>query len=282
MRPTMTVTKKSAVMAALVPMVLATTLAVGARPNPGVVFEMEVREDGATEPTASVRAFVEGQSLKIQSGSAGEGDMIFRGDRNEMTVVNHSERSYVVLDEATLEWLAEQLGAAMRQMEAMLANVPEAQRAQMEQMMRARGMGPGPVGEPPTRELRRTGERAEHSGFATERYDVLVDGRKERELWVTPWSNIAGAAEARPAFEAMAAFAQSMIDALATGPLASLADSNGFEMLNELDGFPVLTREFDDNGAVESETLLRSATERALDASEFEPPAGYTRQQLGQ
>jgi len=276
MRPTMKMRQSAVLLVGAV--VLAARPFAAAPPSPGVVFELEVRENGATEPTASITAAVEGQNLKMQSGALGEGDMIFRGDRREMTVVNHSNRSYLVLDEATLQSLAEQMNAAMQQMEAMMANMPEAQRAQMEQMMRARGMGPAPA--PTTRELRRTGERATHSGFATERYDYLVDGRKTRELWVTPWSNIEGEAEARPAFEAMAAFAKEMLSAIATGPLAGMADSNGFELLSDVDGFPVLTREFDDAGQVETETLLRSARQQTIDPAEFEPPAGYTRQQM--
>jgi hypothetical protein len=61
--------------------------------------------------------------------------------------------------------------------------------------------------------------------------------------------------------------------------MASL-DSNGYEFMMELNGFPVVTREFDERGTLESETRLRSARQQTLNPADFEPPAGFTRQQL--
>ncbi len=53
-----------------------------------------------------------------------------------------------------------------------------------------------------------------------------------------------------------------------------------FESFDQVDGFPVVTREFDPDGNLESESLLRSAQRRTLDPAEFEPPAGYKRQSI--
>ncbi len=49
---------------------------------------------------------------------------------------------------------------------------------------------------------------------------------------------------------------------------------NPFQMMNEIEGFPVVTRQFEHGRATE-ETALKSATREALDDELFAPPAGY-------
>ncbi len=50
--------------------------------------------------------------------------------------------------------------------------------------------------------------------------------------------------------------------------------------MNEIDGFPVVTRNFA-GGELESESTLRSAEERDLDPDAFEPPKGYRLRSMG-
>jgi len=270
----------------LVPFALSVPLPAAAPANPGVVMEIEVKDltSGGTPEVMTAR--IEGTNARMQVVSGGQGvpgEVIFRGDRSEMLMIDHGQKSYVVMDEATIERLAGQLGDAMKQMEAALANVPPEQRAMVEQMMRGRGMGAAAAAPRPAPELRRTSERAEHSGFSTVKYEVLVEGRKTREFWVTDWNNIDGFQEAQPAFEAMAAMMKRLLDVLAQSPLGNLADmdTGGYEYMTELGGFPVLTREFGSTGELETETTLRSIRRESIPASEFQPPEGYRQQQIG-
>jgi hypothetical protein len=170
------------------------------------------------------------------------------------------------------------------QMQQALANVPEAQRAMVEQMMRARGMGPGPAAAAarPQPVLRRTNERATHSGFATLKYEIVVGERTIRELWVTPWANIQGHQELQPVFESMGSFSKELLDAIADSPMAAMAnvDSQSYTFLAEMNGFPVVTRELGADGRPGTETTLRSAATRTFSPADFEPPADYKRQQI--
>ena len=50
--------------------------------------------------------------------------------------------------------------------------------------------------------------------------------------------------------------------------------------MREMNGFPVVAREFDDNGEFEGMSALKSATRQTLKPEDFEPPAGYKRQDL--
>lgn len=252
----------------------------------GVVYEIETTDHDASPPrTESTTMMAEGGNLKMgiaDPNRGRDGEMIFRGDRREMMVVDHGEKSYMVIDEAMIRQLGGQVSQAMEQMKKALENVPEEQRALVEKMMKEHGGMGGATSAPtqPTTKVRRSGERAEKGGYPCVKYDVLRDGQKVRELWVTGWDNVEGGDEAKAAFEEMAAFFEQMMDGLgaASGPFGNGFD-NPFASMREINGFPVVSRELDD-GSLESESTLRSARRQRLDPADFEPPAGYKRQQM--
>lgn len=250
----------------------------------GVVYEIEVIDHEQSPPkTESIQAAVEGRNLKMgiaSQGKGAQGEMIFRGDRREMVVVDHEKRSFHVMDEATMKQLAGQVNSMMAQMQEALKNVPPELRATVEGAMK-RQMPQEQQARAPRSEIEKTSERATHNGYPCVKYVVSRDGRKVRELWVTDWSNLEGGSEVVEAFEGMAEFFREMLDSLPNvGRGGPGFDDNMFEHLKELGGFPVVTREFADDGALEGETTLRSAKRQNLDPDVFEPPAGYKRQEM--
>lgn len=256
----------------------------------GVVFEVETTHHRGSSPqTETTQAMVEGQNITMgitASGNGERGDAIYRGDRREMIVVDHGEKSYFVMNKATAQELGGQVSSAMQQMQEALKNVPEDQRALVEQMMKKQ-MGAmqqkAPKG--PAAELKKTGRTAEKNGYPCVEYETWVGGKKTHELWVTDWSNIEGSDEAADAFLEMANFFEEIMDTLSdeTG-LGGLIDQAGiqntFTQMRDLDGFPVVTREFGDDGDLESESFLRSARRQTIDPDAFEPPSGYKRQEM--
>ena len=78
----------------------------------------------------------------------------------------------------------------------------------------------------------------------------------------------------------MAEFSKELTSAFESGPFGSQAGETPFEHMNEIDGFPVVTRNFA-GGELESESTLRSAEERDLDPDAFEPPKGYRLRSMG-
>lgn len=248
----------------------------------GVVYEIEVTDHEQSPPTSeTIQAAVEGGHLKMgmASGRQGRrGEMIFRGDRREMVVVDHEDRSYHVMDEETLGQIADQVNSAMTQMQEALKNVPEDQRAMVEQMMKQRM--PAETPKRPETELRKTGERGDKNGYPCVKYEVLRGGQKLRELWVTDWSNVEGGKDVVDTFEDMADFFREMLDSMPEFGQGSAVEGSPFEHMKELGGFPVVTREFDDDGSLEGESALRSAKRQAIDPAAFEPPSGYTRREM--
>lgn len=248
----------------------------------GVVYEVETK-DFSSSPARVFDAemVVEGRSLKMgveadKGGTAN--DMIFRGDRREMIVVDHDSRSYFVMDEATLKELAAKLNEVTAMMEQAMANVPESQRAMVEKMMKQRM--PQQAAPRETSELRKTGDRDTVNGYPCVRYELWRGGLRVSELWVTDWSNIEGGPETTQAFQEMSEFFKEMLDSIPQFAGGGEVADTAFEHMKEMNGFPVVTREFADDGSLERMVRLKSATRRTIDPTAFEPPTGYKRKDM--
>lgn len=256
----------------------------------GVVYEIDVTDHEQSPPkTESIEMAAEGRHLKMGIGGGSndrKGDMIFRGDRREMVVVDHDDKTYVVMDEEAIQGVAGQVNSAMGQMQEALKDVPADKRAMIEQMMKQKMPGQAAQApKRPTSELKKTGERATHNGYPCVKYEVLHNGRKLRELWVTDWSNLEGSSDVSATFGDMADFFREMMDSFSSlgggaGPMSFGGGDTFFEHMKDLGGFPVVTKEFDEDGSLEGEATLRSARRQTLDPDAFEPPSGYKRRQM--
>ncbi len=264
---------------------LLAALLLSAPASAGVVYEIETTDHDQSPPKVeNTKVSAEGKNLRmgVAPGRRGSGDgtVLFRGDRREMVIVDHDNKSYMVFDAAAMKEIAEKVSGVSAQIAEALKNVPEGQRAMVEKMMKERMPAQTQAAKRPKTEVRRTAERADRNGYPCVKYDVLRDGSKVRELWVTDWSNIDGGKEAADAFVEMAGFMKEMLDALPVGGAPGGLGDAMVAQMNEIDGFPVVTRDFGDDGSLESESLLRSARRQSLDPDEFEPPAGYKRRSM--
>jgi len=253
--------------------------------NAAVVLEVETRDHRTSPPqTQSSQVTSDGRTLAMgimRGRTSTEGGMIYRGGRREMVVVNHRDQSYMVLDKQTMQQLTGQLNQAMGQMQDAMKNVPENQRAMMDQMMKDRI----PAQQAPKRspdQVRRTNDRNTVYGYPAVRYEIWRDDRKIRELWVTDWRNIEGGQEVAALFAEMGGFMEEMTSSLpggGGGPAKGLEDSI-FTVMSQVDGFPVGVRDYRPDGTIERESALRSAKSERLGPDAFEPPAGYRRQEM--
>ncbi len=249
------------------------------RASAGVVLELETQDYRLNE-SGTVLALVDGNDLKMTITSGGvqeSNDMIFRGEKREMIVVDHGNKSYMVIDEAMVNSISDQLSSYEAQMREALKDVPPGQRAMVEQMMKGRMPAPTKAPERSKVEIRNTGERDTKNGYPSVKYEVMTDGRKTLEYWVTDWDNVDGGSDAVEAFQGMAAFLKEMQESMPSFGDDGSADDNPFEHMNEMDGFPVVTHEYADDGSIASESSLRSSTQKAVNPAEFEPPPAYKR-----
>ena len=244
----------------------------------GVLYEVESTFGGESTRAEIV---VEEMNMKLDaatSGSDWNGDMIFRAADREMIVVNHDDKSYFVFDKEQMEKLSATVNQAMASMEQALSAMPESQRAKMEKMMKGKMPAMAETREPS--ELKKTGSKDSVNGFDCEIYEVWRSGVRERELCVTAWDNVAGGDEVVDAFHAMGEFMTEMLDNLPKmGDGASIGDA-AYEHMKEMNGFPVRTREYGDDGVLDGESKLVEAKEVATDPADFSPPKKYKRKDL--
>ena len=252
----------------------------------GSVLEMQSRDLTAIpEQISTVVISVEGELLRMDNEGADEGDMgtmVFNGTRNEMTAIDHASKQYFIIDEAALQGMASQMGDAMRQMQAALAELPPEQRAMAEQMMKQRmGAMGASVEEAPKPEVVRTGNDDTVNGYDCEVYEVREAGQVTNELCVSSWGDIEGGDEFAGGMKRMAGFFEKMQETFAEAGANVMGGSdNVMAHLEEMDGFPVRARTYED-GTLVDETTIVSSDSRSLDDGIFSPPADYRQQSMG-
>lgn len=252
----------------------------------GSVLELETAEYYEDPPVVStVRISADDGSMRMEVSSLDDqatGGLIYRGDRREMVGIDHTKREYYVLDEASMQQMATQMESAMQDMQKALEDMPPEQRAMAEQMMKQHmpQSMQQPAEAPAT--VHATGEEDSINGFNCDHYEVRRHDRKVRELCVTPWDDLPEGQALAGAMREMADFFDRMAKAFSEGGMNLLGEQQEiFAHMKELDGYPVLTREFDDTGEVASESVLASASAEDVAPALFNPPPDYRKMQLG-
>jgi hypothetical protein len=242
----------------------------------------EYREEPPVVGTVEISTQDGVSRMEVTSVSSEEsGGMIFREKSKEFIAIDHEGKEYYVIDEAAMERIGNQLTSAMQQMQDALADMPPEQRAMAEQMMKqhlpAAAEAPAPM------TVKKTGGSDTINGFGCQYYEVEQQGAKIRELCVTDWSDIDGGREAADSMLAMAGFFEKMAEQFSSGSGLDVMGQQRdlFQHMRELGGYPVLTREFDDSGRVESESRLKSAKSSDIDPAFFNPPQDYQKKDLG-
>ena len=242
------------------------------------IFNFETLDtSGAQVDTSTVAV---GDSLLKIDGEANDGSpqptIIFRGDLGEMLIIDHAQESYFILDGATMAGIAAQLNQFISQLQAQLAQLPEDQRVLVEQTL-SQSMGLDTL--PPTIEVTASGESMNVGGYDCAMYSVLSDGVMTDQFCIASWANFP--ANVATTFQEMTGFFVDISSAVDSGPLAGSFTMVGssFTALDQVDGFPVLSRDFED-GVLVSESLLTSTETAQLDPGAYDPPANYVQQTI--
>ena len=211
------------------------------------------------------------------SEGAPESSMIFRD--NEFLILNHSDKSYTVIDDALLASVSSQMSTAMKQMQELLKNMPPEQREMAGRMMKGRMKAFTQEEAPPAPafKVKKTGSGKWRTYKCTQ-YIVSDDTQKLQEICAASRDQIDGIDEAMVSFKAMGAFMKKLAANLPSA-FASGLESNPMQMMDQIDGFPVHTLQYD-NGTVSYETSLESAIEQTVEDAVFSPPKDYKRQEM--
>ena len=260
----------------------------------GAIFRIEVENfsednqffEGGESYTTVTK--VEGDRMKsdtLEEDGKLASTVIFLGESDEMFMIDHKKKEYMVMDRESIEALAKQMNETMQQMEAALAQVPPGQREMMERMMKKK-LGSDPnYKEPSSPVVRSLGESGSVNGIDCEWKEVTRDNVLSEKACVCDQGEIAGGEE-------MVALAHEIQD-FAAG-LTKLANSAstfkmfggetmgefGVKMTADLGGFSLISEHYDGEEKLMRRSTFQSADEVTVPAEEFTPPKKYKKKSM--
>lgn len=240
----------------------------------GTVMETLSRDltSSAGKGVTTTTTYAQDGRMRVEP-SPGESVMIFKDD--VIYNVNRKDKSYVVMDRASMKRMAEQISPALKQMQEQLAKMPPEQRAQMEKMMGHRMAG---VAADKPQEIRKTGRTGKAGGHACTYVEIHQGGAVTDELCVASPSALKGSQELMAAAKKMSLLMQEMFRNLDAPWLRQMAEKQAANY-EQIGGVPVLTRHFTD-GKAAHETTLTAMRSEALPATLFDVPAGFTKRDM--
>lgn len=146
------------------------TFSAAASAQNGVLL-VQKTSTGGGQMTNQVQITKNRMRAEMADGSGSQQAVIFDGERQVMVVINAGRKSYSEITKADVDRFA-------TQMQDMMAKVPPEMRAQVEAMMKGRGMG---AGTPAKTEYRKAGTD-KTAKWTCDKYDGYQNGQKTSEI----------------------------------------------------------------------------------------------------
>jgi hypothetical protein len=208
--------------------------------------------------------------------TGGNGDkqiVMFDATKQVIDIVNVDQKTYTEMTKADLDALSAQVAGAASQISDAMARMPPAQRAQIEAMMRGRGMGtPGAPAAPPAKtEYRKTGTD-KVGKWTCDKYEGYLNNQKTTELCTVEPRALGLGATDLDITQQLAGFFKNM-SPQARERVAMIGNPE----VQGYSGFPVRRIAFSSNGQVETTKEIVEITHENFSASTYEIPAGFTK-----
>lgn len=163
----------------------------------------------SSDGTETTEMLIADNKMRFATGQGQETWSLFDADRREMIIVDPSKKSYMVIDQETMDKMGDAVNQAMKQMEETLAQMPPAQRKQMEQMMKS--MMPAELqNQSVDFSYDRKGSDSV-AGYDCEILEIRANDRKTSELCVTSPGELDIDADDAAVFMAMRDFSLDMV-----------------------------------------------------------------------
>ncbi len=194
-------------------------------------------------------------------------DVIFRNGQTEFTVIMHSEKKYMTFGPKEIEMLSDVSAMMDNMIEQQMANVPEAQRAQMREMMAGMIKSKMPK-QAPVPEYRKTGDSLDVNGYGCDVVEKITKGKNTDDFCVAEYSELGVSNSEYQAIYGMMKVAEKLAAQFGND------SSMNFEQIGQ-----VLPVQYDMNGVKAS---LVKVSHDDLPASAFQVPEGYQKQSIPQ
>jgi hypothetical protein len=239
-----------------------------------VQADMTLKYANEARPGDATTIQVKGRDVLMGDSSS---KMLFQDGKQEMTLIDHETRTYMVMDEAAAKRLEQQMGAAQQQMNAMMQqmeqqmqNMSEEQKAQMRQMM-ASQMQSGAARQPVKTTVQNQGQDTV-AGVTCTKLMVLVNGKPSGEVCVAHAGVLGLQTKDYKTLVSATDTVRKFMERMSGNN-----DSDAVTMnLRAMKGIPVRMRDLVDGDV--STLVARSSAE--LNAADFRVPDGYRKRDM--
>lgn len=249
-------------------------LAVGPLQAADGLLIVEKTTTGARTQTSQVQIEKDRMRAEI-AGQAGEKQaVVFDGVKQVMRIINYDRKSYTEMTKGDVDQMGGQMAGAMAQMQEQMKNLPPEQRAQMEAMMRGRGMAGRGAAQAAKTEYRKTGTD-KVGKWTCDKYDGYRDNQKIAEVCAVDPAAMGFAPADFAVTRQLAEFFRSLMPQNADSVFAiGSPEAQGFS------GVPVRRVTFSD-GQQQTITELADVTRQTFAPSTFDVPSGFQKEALG-
>ncbi len=219
--------------------------------------------------------------IQVKGGDVLMGDrnskMLFKNGKQEIIIIDHQTKTYMVMDEETAKRLEQQMGAAqqqmsaaMQQMQKQMENLSEEQRAQVQQMMGSY-VQPGATKIPLKTTVKQQGEDTV-AGVTCTKLMVLVNDKPSGDVCVARAGVLGLETKDYTAMVNATDAVRKLMERV-----SGANDNDAVSMnLRAMKGIPVRMRDLVDGDV--STLVSRSSAE--LDAAIFRVPEGYRKRNI--
>jgi hypothetical protein len=246
----------------------------------GVYVEMVDHPVGTDKTTLVQKMYVQGSSgrfVDVAEQGANSRETATIISNGTLYAIDDADKSYVMLDKATMEKFGKRLSDGLAQMKEQLAKMPPEQRAQVEQMLSKQVPGFAGGDQKWTVEAVDTGKTDKVNGRTCRVWDVKRNGELDEQLCAVPFNSLPGKEDFQAVF---GNFAKVFEEMAKTVPMLSGLMSNEFSAQAKINGFPVRSRDYEDGKLANVERLMSVWREQDIPGSLFEVPAGYRKKSM--
>jgi hypothetical protein len=250
----------------------------------GWIIDQVVREGGMTSRQQLLFQSDRMKTIVLDASGQPLAALIVDLGAQTITQVDYLGRHYVTatIDEhvraaqqARQQALSD-LTEVTRQVERDIRDLPPSERAEIEGAMREQMKQAAASSLPcrtPRAQLRKTGRREVIAGYEAVSHEVLVDGKRDSEVWIAPGIGAWRELDARKVERFSTEIAR-LSACSEAGEARRFRDGTALKLAHE--GFAVRTAVA--NGGATQEVL--KAEQRPVPPEEFEPPSGFARAAL--
>lgn len=232
---------------------------------------VDQRADNPDNQSTS-KLYLDKDRLRMEMTGKDENKLvIYRQDKDLFWIISEKDKTYTEFTKADMDRMQQQMEGASKQMEEAMKNMPLEQRAMMEGRMK------GMTSHAASKEVYKKVASGQKVGqWTCAQYEGDTEGTKASDVWTTDPKSLGLTKEDFDVLKDMSKFWEGMAKG---GSKLFKIDEAEKDTLGHFSGVPVKTVYYSD-GKVSHTNELKSIERKNLDASLFELPADYTKQEM--